>query len=243
MDQPKNSEKNDPKNRRRINITADLPRPNQYTLALNGEYASIAFDEQRVLKNKGNWRSLVFNRPENVALDFEMGTGNGTHFAHRALKSPERLIVGMELKYKPLIQSIRRARQGNTHNNAAICRFHGFDISEVFAENEINNVYIHFPDPWVTPKKPKNRIVNRDFLLTLAGLQRSDSWVEFKTDSEEYFDWALLEIEQSPYEIETMTRNLHSSPQAEGNFVTQFENIFLRKGQPIFHTRLRKKQR
>ena len=242
MDQLTNSEQNEVKNRRRINITADLLRPNQYTLALNGEYASVAFDEQRVLKNKGNWRSQVFGSAESTPMDFEMGTGNGTHFAYRAHGSPERLIVGMELKYKPLIQSIRRAKQNNINNNAAICRFHGFDISEVFAENEINNVYIHFPDPWVTPKKPKNRIVNRDFLQTLAGLQRSDSWVEFKTDSEEYFDWALLEIEQSPYQIETMTRDLHSSPQAEGNFVTQFENIFLRKGQPIFHTRLRKKQ-
>lgn len=226
--------------RRRINLTATLPRPNQYTEALNGEYAHIAFDEQRVLLNKGQWREKVFQKDSATPLDFEMGTGNGTHFAYRARLHPERLLVGMELKYKPLIQSIRRASLGGARN-AAICRFHGFDVAEVFSPAEINDVFIHFPDPWVTPKKPKNRIVNRDFLSTLHKLQRPQSLIDFKTDSEEYFDWALEEIAASPYETIGLTRDLHQSEFSQGNFVTQFESIFLRKGQPIFFTRLRRK--
>ncbi|HWU44969.1 MAG TPA: hypothetical protein VN132_16065, partial [Bdellovibrio sp.] len=223
--------------RRQINITTDLPHQTEYTLALNNEYAHVAFDEVRAPLNKGKWRSDIFKTENHIPMDLEVGTGNGAHFAHHAQKNPHRLLVGLELKYKPLIQTIRRALKGNC-KNAAVARFHAFNIDELFTEGEIDNVFIHFPDPWTSPKKPKNRFVCKQNLEILHRLQKSGSIIEFKTDSLVYFLWAMKEIRQSPYKILIETQDLHNSPLKAENFETAFEKIFLREGIKINFVRL-----
>lgn len=225
--------------RRRINITSELPVQNAYTLALNGEYSHIAFDEVRAPHNKGIWRSDVFKADAEMPMDVEIGTGNGTYFAHHAETHADRLLVGLELKYKPLIQTIRRADKAGC-KNAAVARFHAFNIEELFAEDEINDVYIHFPDPWTSPKKPKNRVVCLRNLDILYRLQKPGSFINFKTDSLDYFLWAMDEIRQSKYKIIYETQDLHHSEMAAQNFETAFEKIFLRDGIKINYVRLQK---
>ncbi len=223
----------------RTNLTRRLPKPNAYALALDNEFKDYAFNEERAPLLKGLWREKVFQCHFEKPLDVEIGTGTGMHFAHHALKNLDRNIVGLELKYKPLIQSIRRA-QITSARNSAICRYHAFDIDLLFAKNEINNIFIHFPDPWVTPRKPKNRVVNLQILETLYDLQRPNSFLEFKTDSREYFLWSLDEIKQSRYHIEFHTLNLYKdgAKYLESNFQTTFEKIFVKQGIEINYIKL-----
>jgi tRNA (guanine-N7-)-methyltransferase len=225
--------------RRQINITRTLPKPNPYALALDREYASIAFNEERAPLLRGKWRSEVFKCDAEYPMDLEIGTGAGFFFAHRAVANPNRKLLGIEVKYKPLIQSIRRAQKMGAEN-AAVIRYHAFNLADLFDEGELNHVFIHFPDPWVTPNKPKNRIVNRVHLNLLYKMQRPGSFLEFKTDSREYFLWALEEIKNSPYTVEYQTLNLHQSEKASTNFMTAFEKIFTRQGIEINYILLRK---
>ncbi len=225
--------------RPRINITRLLPNQNAYTLALDNEYKDYAFNEERAPLNKNLWRTNVFKCEEAKPLDVEIGTGAGMHFAHRANADLQRCLVGLELKYKPLIQSIRRAQVMGARNSA-ICRFHAFNLDELFGKNEINNMYIHFPDPWVTPRKPKNRVVNRTILGWIFDMQREGSFLEFKTDSREYFLWALDEIKETKYKVEFQTLNLYGEggEYLKNNFQTTFEKIFVRQGIEINYIRL-----
>lgn len=225
--------------RPQLNLTRQLPKPNAYTLALDQEFREFAFNEERAPRLKGKWRTEVFHVDEKAFLDVEIGTGSGMHFAFHANKYPQRHIVGLELKYKPLIQSIRRARAKGL-KNSAICRYHAFNIDLLFAPNEIDNVYIHCPDPWVTPRKPRNRVVNREILNEIFLLQRPGSFLEFKTDSREYFLWSLEEIKETKYQIEYQTTNLYgqNSVYKENNFQTSFEKIFVNQGIEINYVKL-----
>lgn len=225
--------------RPKINLTRTLPRPNAYTIALETEFRDFAFNEERAPLNKGKWRSDVFHTSEDAPMDVEIGTGTGMHLADHAMKNPKRLIVGLELKYKPLIQTIRRAHLGGLRNSA-VCRYHAFNLDLLFEKNEINNMYIHFPDPWTTPRKPKNRVVNRNILNWIYDMQRPGSFLEFKTDSREYFLWALEEIKGTKYKTEFQTLDLHNSDSVyqKNNFRTTFENIFIRQKIEINYIRL-----
>jgi tRNA (guanine-N7-)-methyltransferase len=225
--------------RTRINLTRLLPHPNAYTIALDNEYRDYAFNEERAPLNKGRWRSEVFKCDDSKPMDVEIGTGAGMHFANYANKFPERYIVGLEIKYKPLIQSIRRA-QAQGLRNSAICRYHAFDLEFLFEKNEVNNVFIHFPDPWVTPRKPKNRVVNRRILNSIYEMQRAGSFLEFKTDSREYFLWALEEIKETPYKVEFQCLDLYKDggKYLEENFQTTFEKIFVKQGIEINYIKL-----
>ncbi len=219
--------------------TKDLPRPNHYVQALLGEYSAWAYDEDRALELRGQWRSRAFSVADDSPLDLEIGTGNGYHFAHYAKVHPERCLLGIELKYKPLIQSIRRAVSAGC-TNAHMVRYNAALLPQLFQEGELDRVIIHFPDPWEKLRQQKHRLIQPAFMEQLYRLQKPQAFVEFKTDSRDYFDWALGVFEASPYSLEAQTFDLHQSPYAEQNFVTHFERIFLRKGQPIHYALLRK---
>lgn len=225
--------------RPRINLTRELPKPNPYALAIDNEYKDVAFNEERAPLNKGKWRQSVFKSTEEIPLDVEIGTGSGMHFAFHAQNNLNRCFVGLELKYKPLIQSIRRAKAAGG-KLVAICRYHAFNLDQLFSENEINNVFIHFPDPWVSPRKPANRVVNKNILNWIYKMQRPGSFIEFKTDSREYFLWALDEVKETAYRIEFQTLDLYSEKNEyrEKNFQTSFEKIFVNQGIEINYIKL-----
>jgi len=223
----------------RVSRTKDVPQPNAYILALQGEYSPWSYDEERTPLYRGKWRADAFSVGPDVPMDLEVGTGNGLHFAHHAIKHPERCLVGLELRYKPLIQSIRRARKAHCVN-ARIARYNAFLLPEIFTPGEINDAFLFFPDPWEKGRNHKHRIVQDEFLIRLFEMQRPGSHFYFKTDSRDYFEWSLRRFERSSYEIEGFTYDLHKSEFAEGNFVTAFERIFIREGLPIGYARMRR---
>ncbi|MCB0357202.1 MAG: tRNA (guanosine(46)-N7)-methyltransferase TrmB, partial [Bdellovibrionales bacterium] len=216
-----------------------IRRPNSYIVSLQEEYKSWAFTEEQAPLYKGLWRSEVFKVPAHHPLDIEIGTGNGLFFAHQASSHPERCLLGIERKFKPLVQTIRRTlRSGAT--NARVVRYDAEVPWDLLAPEEINNVFIYFPDPWPKTRWHKNRLIQNDYLERLHVLQRPGSYLEFKTDHAHYFEQALEVFHNSQYDVCGYTYDLHRSEYAEKNFVTHFESIFLRKSQPIYFALLQK---
>lgn len=218
----------------------NILRPHAYVRMLLEDYSQWALDEERAPQFKGGWREKVFSAPASVPLDLEIGTGIGLFFAHHALKNPHRCVVGIEVKYKPLIQAIKRAlRNGSV--NARMARYAGQHIDELFADGELDDVYIHHPDPWLLPKKHKHRLVRKALFDKLWRLQKPGSKIEFKTDSREYFLWAMEQVKETPYVVERYTLDLHHSEWAgEQPLLTQFEKIFVNQQIPINYAWLRK---
>jgi len=223
--------------------------PNEYILALCGDLSAWSYDEERAPLYRGQWRERAFGREGGVGdgsgaasgdcpLDLEIGTGNGLHFAHRALTYPDRCLIGMELKYKPLIQSIRRCLRGGSGANARVVRYNALLLQELFTPGELNDVFIFFPDPWEKLRQHKHRLIQDEFLIRLFEIQRAGSRVYFKTDSADYFAWALERFRRSPYRVVGHTDHLHGSEFAASNFITQFESIFIRQGLKIGYAEL-----
>ena len=216
----------------RICRTDGLPQPTYYVQALQTEFAPWAFCEKRSVLNKGQWATQVFADSSSAPIDLEIGTGNGIHFAHYAEQNPKRNLIGIEWKFKPLIQSIRRALNHGA-KNARIVRYDAGFPDHLFAAGELDRVMIHFPDPWPKEKQKKHRLINDAFLTTLFKLQKKGAELEFKTDNRDYFDWAMECFERSAYQQTSITYDLHNSDYQSENFVTHFEKIFLKQGLPI----------
>jgi tRNA (guanine-N7-)-methyltransferase len=221
----------------RMALTRNLLHPTEYVHLMNGEFSKWAFNEERGPGFKGRWREDAFGVAANAPIDLEIGTGNGYHFAHMAKARPDRNVLGIELKFKPLIQSIRRALLGGTEN-ARVLRYDAGHLHNLFAENELDNVYIHFPDPWSKKRQKKHRLIQDEFLVRIHQLMRVGSFLDFKTDSADYFEWAIERFHSSPFKVVRETRNLHSSEWKDENFVTHFESLFLAQGLPIHYARL-----
>lgn len=222
--------------RNNLKKTRAIRNPNRYIQALLDESSIWSLDEERAETFQGQWRRKIFEVPDNTPLDLEIGIGVGYYFEHRAKLHPDRCLLGLEIMFKSLFQATERAKRAGLRNFRT-ARYDASFVKDLFSEGELNDVIIHHPDPWLKRKKKKHRLLQADFLHDLAKLQRPGSVLELKTDSEEYYKWALQNILQSPYTIFEQTEDLHQSEYATENFITQFEQIFISKGQPIYFLR------
>jgi tRNA (guanine-N7-)-methyltransferase len=217
-------------------IPEDRKHINPY-VGLIEDYSPWVFMEEQARLLRGEWKNLVFNSPR--PLDVEIGTGNGFHFSHYAETHPERSLVGFEIKFKTVVQSIARARRGNCEN-VKMVKGDASKLSEYFAENEVQKIIVHFPDPWPKPRQQKNRLLNREFFREAYRVLAPGGTLEFKTDHFGYFQSATQQVAGAELMMDFYTEDLHHSFKSHENFVTQFESLFLRKNQPIFFFSLKK---
>ena len=218
----------------RISLTKNIPSPNIYIKMLD-DYKDWIFLEEEAQNLRGKWLNIFADR--SLPLDLEIGCGNGFFFEHQTRANPQRNLLGIEIKYKPLVQTVRRIRLDNLPNGRGL-RFNARVIDQAFQEGELNNVFIYFPDPWPRRTQQKNRLLKKDFFQKLFKLQKSGSFVDIKTDSLDYFNFAESELKGLPYEVIRSSRDLHRSDWAAANFPTSFEKIFSQKGIFINYMRL-----
>ena len=220
-----------------------LTEKNPYVKAIYTEYADYVLDEEDCLLFKAQWRkkwhpslkdqgALVSSSPK---LNLEIGPGAGDFFASNALENKNDLFIAIELKYKPLIQTAHKIKAKGCLN-AKVIRYNARMLKDVFALKELDNVYIHFPDPWPKTRHHKHRLIKPEFLKELYPLQKKGSFVEVKTDHLLYFKEIKEVFEKSPYQQKAYSEDLHKTPHlVDQNFVTAFEKIFIRKNQAIYY--------
>ena len=218
-----------------INPTKNIKQPNPYIQALYNEYKDWAFNEASAIQKKGQWRKL-FLKKHSTPLHLEIGPGNGKHFAKLCLNQPKASFLSIELKYKALMQTIRRVRKNDCLNGRVI-RYNARRIGDLFKKQELNNVYIHFPDPWLKKRRyQKHQLIQEDFCKTLSLLQKPNSFLEFKTDSEDYFHQSIQWFKTAGYQLCQCHLNLYKNQkQIKGfmNGLSQFELLFFQKEVPI----------
>ena len=209
--------------------------PSSYVKAMYSKYRSWVFDEEDCLQFKNEWRKQVFKSNTSTKLDLEIGPGAGDFFMYLATHNTNRLFIAVELKYKPLIQSAQKIKKKICMNAKAI-RYNARMLDDIFSPEEINNIYIHFPDPWPKKRHHKHRLVTQDFVKKIYKLQRKNSFVEIKTDHRTYFNEIRAIFKNSSYQKSECYDDLHKNMLlSEPNFITNFEKIFIRKNQAIYY--------
>lgn len=228
--------------RKNLNKTTDIKNPNHYVSALYNEFKDWSFDECEGIKLKGQWRKKEFKKPENQLLHLEIGPGNGLHFYQLCEKNPKDSFLSVEIKYKPLIQTIKRVRTANL-TNARVIRYNAGLIKNLFSTEEINNVFIHFPDPWPKRRQSKHQLIDEKFAKDLFQIQQPNSLLEFKTDSENYFLKGGKIFLRAGYEVVTSKKNLYAGKTRDQNLfqtLSQFELLFVKQNIPVNYLLMRK---
>jgi len=213
------------------------PFINPFLDLAHGEFAPWIYDLDRATGCKGQWREKIFKCDKTDFIDLEIGIGNGYFFEHRLVEASQRRLVGFELKYKQIIQTAKRACSVS-EDRFRLVRYDAKFLDDIFSDGELNDVYIFFPDPWEKQKKHKHRLIDLNFLNKLFDLQRSDSYLTFKTDSQSYYHWVCERLPLSQYKIVGQSEDLHASALAQDNFQTHFEKLWTRKGRKTYYLKL-----
>lgn len=113
------------------------------------------------------------------------------------------------------------------------------DIRDLFADGELEGVYLNFSDPWPKERHAKRRLTYGKRLRQYAQIIRPGGVIAFKTDNEGLFDFSLEQIQQEGMEILEMSRDLHRSSYSEENITTEYEDKFASTGKNINYVKFR----
>ncbi len=177
---------------------------------------------------------------ETPRLMVELGSGSGSHLIDQAEREPNRLHVGIELRFKRVVRTAEKAAERGCRN-LLVLRTSSDYVTELFEPKSIEVLYINFPDPWHKKRWRKHRVLSDESLARLHTLLKEDGVISFKTDHREYFEEVVSAAHASGlYRIEHLSLNLHASELVTSNVVTEFEGLFLSQNLPIHLLQLRK---
>ncbi|MFI3236437.1 MAG: tRNA (guanosine(46)-N7)-methyltransferase TrmB [Lachnospiraceae bacterium] len=178
----------------------------------------------------GKWNS-VFQR--DGELHIEVGMGKGQFIHEMAKRNPHINYIGIEMYSSVLLRAIQKMELDPVTNLKFLCVDAKF-LEEVFAEGEVDHIYLNFSDPWPKDRHAKRRLPSRQFLARFDKILKRDGKLSFKTDNRGLFDFALEELEPAGWKSEAYSFDLHNNAEMnEGNVMTEYEEKFSSKGNPI----------
>ena len=193
---------------------------------------------QEPCSQKGKW-TKVFGNDHSIRIEIGMGKGKFLH--ELAKENPEINYIGIEKYSSVLLRAIQKM-ETDPLPNLRFIRMDAEEISEVFAEEEIDRIYLNFSDPWPKDRHAKRRLPSREFLKRYDTFLKKDGILEFKTDNRGLFEFSLEEVKESDWNLEVCTFDLHHDEElVKGNVMTEYEEKFSSMGNPICKMVIRQK--
>lgn len=165
-------------------------------------------------------------------LCMEIGCGKGKFITELAERERETNFIAVEKNMNVLLLAAEKAKAKSLTN----IRFLAGDVNmlrEFETETKCDRIYINFCDPWHKNTYQKRRLTHRQHLVLWKKLLKENGEIHFKTDNLKLFEFSLNSFSDYDMKLKNITFDLHNS-NFEGNIVTEYEQLFSEKGQPIY---------
>lgn len=190
-------------------------------------------------KIKGNWRKVFFKNENPIVL--EIGCGKGEYAVGLATLFPNKNFIGLDIKGDRIFIGSRNAIEQNL-SNVGFMRTQIQHIENFFEPNEVDEIWITFPDPRPKDRDIKRRLTGPAFMKIYKSLLKKGGTVHFKTDSLPLFEYTLEEVipTLSVTDLEH-TKDLYSSDLLDDirGIKTHYEQLFSAQGYLINYLRFR----
>lgn len=165
----------------------------------------------------------------------EIGSGSGSFIIENAKLNPEKLFVGVELRYKRSVRTIEKAIAANVENLIIIRADVNF-LMECLQDQQFKAIYINFPDPWDKARWLKHRMFTESRLSFLASLLPQEGLLSLKTDHEEYFESARELVDShKDFQLTEISRDFQNASDPIVNVKTEFEQLFRSQRKNIYY--------
>lgn len=186
---------------------------------------------------KGKW-SEFFGNDNPIIL--ELGCGKGETVRGLARLHSDKNYVGIDMKSDRMWVGARVVdREGM--KNVAFQRMDIIRLPEFFGPDEVDEIWITFPDPFPRMKNTRRRLTHERYLHKYAQVLKPNGILHFKTDNEALFKWTLEHYEEIALPVEVSTFDLHSTtdilPEDERKILTRYEQRFHEVGKTTKYLR------
>ena len=189
---------------------------------------------------KGKWHSFFKN---NNPIIVELGCGKGEYTIALARKNPNINYIGIDIKGARFWRGAKTAIEENL-DNVAFVRTQIELVDFIFAENEVSEIWITFPDPQIKFQRTKHRMTNASFLKKYYHILKTDGIMNLKTDSEFMHGYTLGLLQGAGHEVLYANHNVYKNegaPKEVTETQTFYENQYLEVNKPITYIQFRLK--
>ena len=183
---------------------------------------------------KGKWSNEIFENNKPIIL--ELGCGKGEYTIKLAEKYPDKNFIGIDIKGARMWVGARHAIEYGL-KNVLFLRTKIEFISSFFKNEEIDEIWITFPDPQETRNRKNKRLTSSFFLNKYKCFLKRDGIINLKTDNSKLFNYTLNLAKKNNFKILTWTNNLYHSDHIDKTheIKTFYEQMFLNEGKPIHY--------
>lgn len=188
---------------------------------------------------KGFWNANVFKNENPIVL--ELGCGKGEYSIGLAKKNPNKNFLGIDIKGARFWRGAKTAIEEGI-SNVAFLRTQIELIEFAFAKNEVDEIWITFPDPQIKYKRTKHRMTNSEFLERYKKILKPEGIVNLKTDSEFMHGYTLGLLHGAGHEVLYANHNVYKqegSPEEVTAIQTFYESQYLEQNKPITYIRFK----
>ena len=188
---------------------------------------------------KGKWNKDFFKNDNPLVL--ELGCGKGEYSVELGRKYPNKNFIGIDIKGARFWRGAKTALEENI-TNVGFLRTQIELVDHAFAENEVDEIWITFPDPQIKYKRTKHRMTNSDFLQLYKSILKPDGVVNLKTDSEFMHGYTLGVLQGAGHDILYANHDVYKqegSPEEVTSIQTFYESQYLEQNKPITYIRFK----
>ena len=186
---------------------------------------------------KGQWNATIFKNENPIVL--ELGCGKGEYTVELAKRFPDKNFIGIDIKGARFWRGAKTALEEHI-TNAKFIRTQIELIDHAFAENEVDEIWITFPDPQIKYKRTKHRMTNLKFLERYKSVLKPKGIMHLKTDSEFMHGYTLGLLHGAGHEVLYANHNVYKqegSPKEVTQIQTYYESQYLEQDKPITYIR------
>lgn len=184
------------------------------------------------LPYKGKWAVDFFKNGNPVVL--ELACGKGEYTVNLAQLFPERNFIGVDYKGNRIWRGAKDALEQGVAN-VGFLRIQIETLLDYFAEGEVDEIWITFPDPQPQLSREKKRLTSPRFLEKYKQVLKPGGFMNLKTDNDGLHAYTAEKIAEQDLKLHIRTEDLYHSEFADEvlSIKTYYEKKYLKDNKNI----------
>ena len=178
------------------------------------------------LPMKGKWHKEYFKNINPIVL--ELGCGKGEYTVGLARRFPDKNFIGVDIKGNRIWTGAKTAIEEKM-NNVAFIRTRIDFIDTCFAENEVDEIWITFPDPQPQKTRVRNRLTNMMFITRYQKILKEGGVLNLKTDNEPFYEYSKEVVAENKFEVLDSTNDLYGDVTKRDEVLTSIKTYYEKK--------------
>ena len=186
---------------------------------------------------QGQWHGYFKN---NHPITLELACGKGEYAVGLARLDATINTIGVDIKGNRIWRGAKTAIEEGLHN-VAFLRTEIDKLTNYFGANEVDEIWITFPDPQLRLSKAKKRLTHPKFLRLYQQLLQQNGTINLKTDSPDLYNFTKTVINLFGLELLIDYNDAYNQPNIsqELHIKTYYESLDIAQSKRIHYLKFK----